>query len=187
MASASGHPDGSDGAGAAEEAAACAWPPKRKQAATTITKAKVFSAAVTNCVPLPHLMPRHCRTKNPTITRIAMSLTWPARGRMRSPLYSPMTMPAAARNSGAEFRHGRSTGKRVEAADDPDAEEKINVGEPLRNVAGRANDTSGDGIADRGGNSEPHAENLEKAAASTRGGTEGVESAARRGAARSGR
>src|SRR5713226_621240 len=96
-----------------------------------------------------------------------------------------IVLPAAARNSGAEFRHGRSTGKRVEAADDPDAEEKINVGEPLRNVAGRANDTSGDGIADRGGNSEPHAEDFEEAAASTRG--DGVQSAARRGAARRGR
>src|SRR5713226_2283265 len=96
-----------------------------------------------------------------------------------------IVLPAAARNSGAEFRHGRSTGKRVEAADDPDAEEKINVGEPLRNVAGRANDTSGDGIADRGGNSEPHAEDFEEAAAS--GGGDGVQSAARRGAARRGR
>src|SRR5713226_2281412 len=96
-----------------------------------------------------------------------------------------IVLTAAARNSGAEFGHGRSTGKRVEAADDPDAEEKINVGEPLRNVAGRANDTSGDGIADRGGNSEPHAEDFEEAAAS--GGGDGVQSAARRGAARRGR
>src|SRR5258708_15056367 len=98
-----------------------------------------------------------------------------------------IVLPAAARNSGAECRHERSSAKRVESADDPDAEEKINVGEPLRNVAGRTHDSRGDGVADGGGNSEPHAENFEEAAASARGGGDGVESAARRGAAPSGR
>src|SRR3984893_16026386 len=97
MARASGHPEGSGGAGAmVAEAAARACPPQRKQAAMTITKADVLMAAVTSCVPLPHLMPRHCKMKNPTMTTTALSLTWLASGGISSPLYSAMTMATAA-------------------------------------------------------------------------------------------
>src|ERR1700719_1583620 len=97
MAKASGHPEGGGHVAATDAgAAARACPPQRKQAATTITKAKVFIAAVSSCVPLPHLMPRHCKTKNPRMMTTAMSLTWPANGGMSSLLYSPMTMATAA-------------------------------------------------------------------------------------------
>jgi hypothetical protein len=48
----------------------------------------------------------------------------------------------------------------------------------LRNVAGRAHDSGGDGIANRGGYSEPHAENFEQPAAAARD-LSGIESAAR--------
>src|SRR5258707_3538102 len=77
---------------------------------------------------------------------------------------------AAARDRGAKFGHGRSAGKRVESADDPNAEKEINVGEPLRDVARRAHDSGGDGVADGSRDSKPHAKNFEEVAASARGG-----------------
>ena len=56
----------------------------------------VFIAAVTSCVPLPQLIPRHCKMKNPTMTAIAMGWTCPASAGISAPLYSPMTMATAA-------------------------------------------------------------------------------------------
>src|SRR5258705_11115085 len=74
MANASGQPEGSGGAAAKEVTAARAGPPQRKQAATTMTNANVFIAAVASCVPLPHLIPRHCKTKKPIMKITAISL-----------------------------------------------------------------------------------------------------------------
>src|SRR5258705_12933097 len=98
MANASGHPDGRGATAAADIVAAAPpeCPPQRKHAATTITKAKVLIPAVSSCVPLPHLMPRHCKMKKPTITTTAIVFTWPASGAISSPLYSPITMATAA-------------------------------------------------------------------------------------------
>src|ERR1700747_1946989 len=105
IAMASGQPDcraGIDADAAAVPAAAttgavsAAWPPDTKHATTTTRKAIVFSAAATSCVLLPHLIPRHCKRKNATITLTAMDWTWPARGANNAPLYSAMTIATAA-------------------------------------------------------------------------------------------
>jgi len=88
-------------------------------------------------------------------------------------------LAAAARNCRAEFGQGRRAGERIESPDDPDAEEEINIGEPLRNVAGRPYDSSGDRVTNRGGYSEPHAENFEQAATAAWD-LSGIESGARR-------
>jgi hypothetical protein len=66
-------------------------------------------------------------------------------------------LAAAAGDGGAEFGHGRGTDEGVESADDPDAEEKIDVGEPLRYVTGGADDAGGDRVAHGGGDAEPDA------------------------------
>src|SRR6266404_49854 len=96
MARTRGQPEGSGAGAATGVPAARACPPQRKQAATRITKAKVLMAAVSICVPLPHLMPRHCKMKNPRMMTTAISLTCPASGGISSPVYSPMTMATAA-------------------------------------------------------------------------------------------
>jgi|ERR1700686_970778 len=95
-------------------------------------------------------------------------------------------LAAAARNRSAEFGQRGRASERIESPDDPDAEEEINVGEPLRNVAGCAHDSGGDGVSDRGGYSEPHAENFEQAATAARD-PSGIDSGARRGGAGRGR
>ena len=79
-----------------------------------------------------------------------------------------IVLAAAARNRGAEFGQGRCADERVESTDDPNAKEEINVGQPLRDVAGRADDTRGNGVADGRGDAEPHAENFKKPALGTR-------------------
>src|SRR6202022_4019529 len=133
MARASGHPEGSEGIAATDaEVAARACPPQRKQAATTITKAKVFIAAVTSCVPLPHLMPRHCKTKNPMMTRTAMSLTWPPSNGMSSPLYSPMTIATAAAVPEVESQSLQPT---MKPAYSPSARREKLYWPPLRGMA----------------------------------------------------
>src|SRR5712672_2062151 len=76
-----------------------------------------------------------------------------------------IVLATAARNSSAEFGHRRSTGKCVETTENPDSEKHPHVGEQPGDVAGRSNDAGGNGVADGGGHSEPHAENLEEASA----------------------
>src|SRR5260370_36522333 len=79
-------------------AALCAGPPREKQVSTKIKKAPVFIAAVESCAPLPHLIPRHCKTPNPQMMAMEMISTFvvPARIGKRWPLYSAMTVPTPA-------------------------------------------------------------------------------------------
>src|SRR5207245_2549625 len=76
-----------------------------------------------------------------------------------------IVLASAARNSGAEFGHGRSAGKCVETTENPYGKKHPHIGEQPGDVAGCSNDACGDGVADGGGHSEPHAKNLEEAAA----------------------
>ena len=99
MAMARGHPVGK---GSDEEpdsmAALWAGPPRKKQAITKTRNAPVFIAAVDNCAPLPHLIPRHCKTPNPQMMTMEMISIFvvPARIGKRWPLYSAITMATAA-------------------------------------------------------------------------------------------
>ena len=220
MAMASGQPDCSVGMAAARE---LRWRQRRRgrRCARGLRRgntrrprsrnATVFIAAVTSCVLLPQLMPRHCKMKNADDhARRRWTWTCPASGgNQRAAVFGDddgdggggaasrepvapaddeagviadgaareIVLAAAARNRGAEFGQRRRADKRVESADDPNAEEEINVGEPLRDIAGRAHDARGDSVADGGGDAEPHAENLQQAAATERAATCGACSA----------
>src|SRR5260370_36378934 len=79
-------------------AALWAGPPRKKHAITKTRKAPVFIAAVESCAPLPHFIPRHCKTPNPQMMAMEMISIFvvPARMGKRWPLYSAMTMATAA-------------------------------------------------------------------------------------------
>ena len=74
-------------------------------------------------------------------------------------------LAAAPRNRRAKFSNGWSAEKGVKSADDPNGKKKSCLGKAFRDVAWRANDTGGNRIADRRGNSKPHAEDLQQFAA----------------------
>ena len=52
--------------------------------------------------------------------------------------------------------------KGIKGAANPDTDEEPGIGEERGDVAGGADDTDGDGIADRDSDAEANAENLEK-------------------------
>src|SRR5580704_1636094 len=92
-----GHPAGIAGSGEAlAGAAALAWPPSAKQAATSTKKQAVLIVEVTSCVPLPQRIPRHCKIKNTQIMPTAIIGSCPASTGKRSRLYSAMTIETAA-------------------------------------------------------------------------------------------
>src|SRR5713101_6997940 len=154
-----------------------------KQAVTRMRNAADFIAVVSNCALLPQRMPRHCKTAKPRITLTEIIFTWaPARAGKRCPLYSLMTIaPAddeagviaqcapgkivlatASRNCRSQLRHGGGADKRVKPADNPDPEEEPGIGQTLRDIAGRADDSRSDGVADGHGDAKPHSEHLQQ-------------------------
>src|SRR5216684_4391274 len=80
-----------------------------------------------------------------------------------------IVLAAATGNRGAKLRHRGGAGKSIESAENPNSEKHPRIGEKLGDVAGRSNDAGGDGVANRGGHAEPHAEDLEQASAADRG------------------
>src|SRR6266571_3811036 len=189
IATASGHPDARVRGGALLcRAAWCAWPPFKKHASTRSRNPAVFIAAVRSCAPLPQRIPRHCRTPNPTIiaTERSFILSGPARMGKRLPLYSLTTMATAAAVPQVESQSLQPTMKPAyspiarreklywpplrgiaapSSANDPHSEKQPCVWKASCDVAGRSNDARGNRVADGGGNSEPHAENLQQPAA----------------------
>src|SRR6202022_4394083 len=133
MATTRGQPDLSAGMATAEaEAAARAWPPQAKQATTRTRNARVLMAEVASCVPLPHLIPRHCRMKKPVMTRTAISFTWPSRDGMSAPLYSAMTIATAAAVPQVESQSLQPT---MKPAKSPRARREKLYCPPLRGMA----------------------------------------------------
>src|SRR6266852_8965432 len=80
-----------------------------------------------------------------------------------------IVLATAPRNRRTEFSHRRGAEKCVESAGDPHTDKQPCVRKTLRNFAGRSNDSRSNRISDSHSHSEPHAENLEKAAATGRG------------------
>ena len=76
-----------------------------------------------------------------------------------------IVLASAAWNRGAEFRHRGGAEERVKSANDPHTEKQPSVWKASCDVTGRSNDARGNRVADGGGNSKPHAENLQQPAA----------------------
>src|SRR5260370_3464609 len=99
MAMARGHPVGK-GSGDEADSIGDLWAgrPRKKHAITKTRNAPVLIAAVESCAPLPHFIPRHCKTPNPQMMAMEMISIFvvPARMGKRWPLYSAITMPTAA-------------------------------------------------------------------------------------------
>src|SRR5580704_2516434 len=97
MAIINGQPVGMvSGAEATAGAAARAWPPNAKQAATSSKKEAALTVEVTSCVPLPQRIPRHCTKKKTQIMPTAIVNSCLASAGKKSQLYSAMTMETAA-------------------------------------------------------------------------------------------
>src|SRR5262249_48056188 len=74
-------------------------------------------------------------------------------------------LATAARNRSTEFSERRGAEKGVEAPDYPDGEKQPDIRQLGGDVALCGNDSGGDGVADRGGDAEPHSQDLQQPAA----------------------
>src|SRR6266571_1358949 len=76
-----------------------------------------------------------------------------------------IVLAAAARDGRSEFGHRGGTEKCIKSANDPDAQEEPRVRKALCNVARSTHNAGGDGIANGGSNTKPHAEHLQESSA----------------------
>jgi len=90
-------------------------------------------------------------------------------GVVAEPATGKIVLAAAPGNRRAELRDRRSAEERVQSSGDPNTDKHPRIGKSLRNFAGRSNDSGSDSVADGRSHAEPYAEDLEQAAAASRG------------------